>query len=517
MYPVLILRTEVVCLLVLLYLLLNAKRYQLGRKDKTFSLLLVIAFVHVLFDAITVISVNNQDIISPLANTIFHVIFYVSAMGFTSLYLDLIIKMFYPKFKSKLYIPLIILVLYAVSIFTIPAMKINYEDTLKGTFASTGIAAYIGFAYAYLCIIVGLALMVINKNKIKENVMYSLFPISITVVLVITIQIFERSFLATGIGVTLLTVGLFFSNENPAQVLQQRNIVEALDSLKTNNDFYEDLKKYNEEYANEPKPYFAFVKCVINNLAEINNQLGHSVGDDYISLIISKIASSFTNALAFYRFSGSEIMIVYKNVDEKTIATYIKTFYSALLISKANLPYEPNASCGFAGSNENFHTLEEVVKAIDYSVYVSKQESKGGNELFESKGLSVETAGLNDYLYEAMLVGDKDDHPYILNLKTNVMRITPKWRDDFGLTNDVMYDLPSVWISHIHPDDRQAFIDDFTATVNGTQKEHHCDYRSMDKDGVYRNCSCHGGVFTTFDGTVVFAGHMYVKNGDTKE
>lgn len=510
MYPILILRAELVCLLILLYLLLNAKRYKLGQKDKTFNLLLIIAFIHVLFDAITVLSVNNMDIVSPLANKIFHIIFYLSAMGFTSMYLDHIIKLFYQNHKSRPYVAITILVLYTISIFVVPGMDINYIQQ-KGTYASTGLAAYVGFAYAYICIIVGLALMIINKNKIKENVMYSLFPISITVVLIITTQIFEQSFLATGVGVTLLTIGLFFSNENPAQVLQQRNMMDALDSLKTNKEFYEDLKKYNEEYINEPKPYFAFVKCVINNLSDVNNQLGHSVGDDYISLIVGKVVASFKDAVAIYRFSGSEIMILYKDIDEKTISTYIKTFYSAVLISRANLSYEPSASCGFAGSNENFHTLDEVVKAIDYSVYVSRQEDKGGGELFESKEFSSETAGLNDFLYDAMLVGDHDDHPYILNLKTNIMRISPKWRDDFGLSSDVMYDLPSVWINHIHPDDRQAFIDDFTATVNGTQKEHHCDYRSMDKDGVYRNCSCHGAVFTTPDGTPVFAGHMYVK------
>lgn len=515
MYPILILRAEIVCLLTLLYLSLNAKRYKLGKKDKTFVVLLIVAFIHVVFDIVTVLSVNNMDVVPSEVNKLFHIIFYVSAMEFTSIYVDYIISMFYPKHKKRPYINLIIIALYVASIYFVPGMEITYIEQ-KGTFASTGPAAYVGFAYAYLNIIIGLALMLINQKKIKQNVMYTLFPISITVVLLITYQIFEQSFLATGIGVTLLTIGLFFSNNNPAQVFQQQQASDSLSTLKTNNDFYTDLVTYNKDYASDAKPYYAFVKCVINNLSEVNNKLGHDVGDEYISLVINKIVSSFKDALAFYRFSGSEIMIVYKNVEEKAIATYIKTFYSAILISKSNLSYEPSASCGFAGSNENFHALEEVVKAIDYSLYVSKQEDKGGNELFESKDFSAESAGLNDYLYEAMLVGDNDDHPYILNLKTNVMRITPKWRDDFGLTNDVMYDLPSVWISHIHPDDRQRFIDDFTATVNGTQKEHHCDYRSIDKDGVYRNCSCHGGVFTTFDGTQVFAGHMYVKNGESK-
>lgn len=514
MYPILILRSEIICILILFFLLINFRRYKLS-KNSSLTLLLFLAFLHVVFDIVTVITVNNLDTIPGLVNDICHVIFYITAMGFASVYLNYVLMLFYSKFKPNKLITIIILIAYTACVLLIPALKIEYLPQ-KGTYASGGLAAIIGFAYAYVCYIFALFVMIINKNKIKENVMYSLVPISVIVVALITIQIFEQSFLVTGVSVTLTTVGLFFSNDNPAQVFQKRNSIDALGVLKTNKDFVEDLKKYDIAYQNHEISSMAIIKCVINNLADVNNSLGHAVGDDYISIVISRAVSSFKDALAIYRYSGSELIIIYKDIDERTLDTYIKSFYSAIKISGATLSYEPSASCGYCMSSSNYNSITDVYRAADHSLYVNKEADKGGSELLESNGISTETAGLNHFLYDAMLVGDHDDHPYILNLKTNVMRITPKWRDDFGLTNDIMYDLPSVWISHIHPDDRQAFIDDFTATVNGTQKEHHCDYRSMDKDGKYRNCSCHGGVFTTLDGTTVFAGHMYVKKGDNE-
>lgn len=514
MYPILILRSEIICFLILTFLLLNVRRYKLS-KDSSFGFLLGLAYLHIVFDVLTVLTVNGTIPVSDIVNKIAHVIFYISAMAFSSVYLNYIIKMFYPKYKPLQWFTFGLLVIYVVSIFVFPDfMKIEYIQQ-KGTLASSGTAAYVGFAYAYANFIIALLVMIINKNKIKENVTYTLVPIAVTVVLLITAQIIEQSFLVTGIGVTLTTFGLFFSNENPAQIFQKKNTIEALGSLKTNKEFLDDLNEYDIEYANHEITNFTFIKCVINNLSDVNNSLGHAVGDEYISIVINKAVSSFKGALDIYRYSGSELIITYKDTDEETINTYIKSFYSAIQISGATLPYEPSASCGYVVSSSNYQSLTEVYKAVDHSLYVNKEADKDGTELLDSNGINVNTAGLNDFLYEAMCVGDNDDHPYILNLKTNIMRITPKWRDDFGLASDIMYDLPTVWIGHIHPDDRQAFIDDFTATVNGTQKEHHCDYRSIDKNGVYKKCSCHGGVFTMLDGTTVFAGHMYVK-GDAE-
>ena len=84
MYPVLILREELVCFLVLIFLFFMSRAYLKGRDSGPFTRLVIFALLHVIFDFVTIITVNNTDSVPEIVNDICHVIFYVTAILYTN-------------------------------------------------------------------------------------------------------------------------------------------------------------------------------------------------------------------------------------------------------------------------------------------------------------------------------------------------------------------------------------------------------------------------------------------------
>ena len=80
MYPILILRAEFVCLVLLIFLLFTSKAYKLEKNSRSFSKLLLFAIAHVVFDIITVLTVNNTGVVPNYINWIAHAIFYITAI-----------------------------------------------------------------------------------------------------------------------------------------------------------------------------------------------------------------------------------------------------------------------------------------------------------------------------------------------------------------------------------------------------------------------------------------------------
>ena len=79
---ILTLRSEIVCLTTLLLMLWYSSRHGFYENAKRYTMLNLLAIGHVVFDIITVITVNNQDTVPPLVNRLCHEIFYMFAILF---------------------------------------------------------------------------------------------------------------------------------------------------------------------------------------------------------------------------------------------------------------------------------------------------------------------------------------------------------------------------------------------------------------------------------------------------
>ena len=82
MNPLLMLREEVVCLFILLFLLGNALVCEMGKDSGSFLCLVICAVGHVVFEMLAVLAMNPPGRVGNGANRAFHVFFYLFAVFF---------------------------------------------------------------------------------------------------------------------------------------------------------------------------------------------------------------------------------------------------------------------------------------------------------------------------------------------------------------------------------------------------------------------------------------------------
>lgn len=371
MYPVLILREEAVCLIILLFLLFTAKSYSLGIEQKSFMKLTYLAILHVVFDIITILTVNNTDKVPAWVNLVCHVIFYISALLYAKEICQYVLDRCYPEYSSKFrrrgY------VLPIVYVLAIPFMNIEYVEC-NGTYLSTGLPAYIGYAIGAIYFVIALILLLLNKRKMRETISKVLLPMIALLLIIECIQAVRRDVLFTGGAITIVTVAFFFSLENPTRVMEAKLLTDALTGMGSRRGYEEDLIKYEKIYKEDPSRKFLFAFADINNLRKVNNNFGHHEGDRYISLVSSTLLENLTNAKNIYRIGGDEFLIVYIDTPEVTANIELDLAQQKLSEAVKDYPYIPGAAIGHAVSGPTFETLQDVIIAADEAMYRNKEE-----------------------------------------------------------------------------------------------------------------------------------------------
>lgn len=507
MYPVLIMREEIVCIIVLLFLLFMGKSYKLGKDRKAFNLLTVFALVHVVFDIITVYTVNNMDVVPSWINTGAHIVFYMAAILFSNEFCIYVLKTCYKNVPGYIY--WIGYGLALAYLITVPFFGLEYKQ-VEGTYTSTGMLAYIGFAVAMVYFLVALVAILINFGKLDKLVKYSLIPMLVVLFLAEFMQVVVPSFLFTGGAITIVTVAFFFSLENPAHIFEKKAMVDALTGVRSRQSYDMDIKEIDKKFKKNPNSGYIFAFCDINNLKAINGIYGHSEGDRYITLVTQVFMEEFKHADGIYRMGGDEFFVVFHNVEEPTVTKECRAVQAKCLDLDPGKSYVPSVAIGYAVAGPEYKSVRDVVRTADYMMYKNKTEMKGAKSYVgDDAGTKLNLTGLTDSLFDAVCSSNDKMYPYITNLETEVTRISPRWKEEFGMPSEFVYDFHNIWEEHIHPEDRAFYHDDITAVKTGKQKYHSYDYRALNADGEYVFCSCHGSIYKGKNGEPdIFSGYM---------
>ena len=209
MNPILILRTEIVCLILLIYLLFVSRSFRMGKDGRLFSFIMTFAMVHVIMDAVTVWTVNHPATTPPWVNDTAHIIFYLSAMLFSAEILAYVSNLCYPGKDRNIRIAADAMIAVYVILLLTGVLKIEYA-AFSGTYASTGTAATVGFALCFLFFVSATAMILINRNTVGKNLKRLLVPMLLLLIAVELVQVFIKEFLFTGAAITVITLGFFF-------------------------------------------------------------------------------------------------------------------------------------------------------------------------------------------------------------------------------------------------------------------------------------------------------------------
>ena len=365
---ILILRSEIVCLIALLILLWYSNRQGFYDSANRYAALNLLAIGHVVFDIITVITVNNQDKVPPLANRICHEIFYMFAILFCYMLVYLVLDLTYGTGKSKRIIRVMGLI-PAAYLIAMSFLPIEYVQG-NGTYYSFGPCVFAGYACVMILFIISMILVMANIKKVNSHERRTLIPAHIIMLIAMLAQIKVPELLFTGADVTLITAVVFIGIIDPVGKFRYKAYFDHMTGLRNHNCYDDDIENFRNELGKDATGRnLIYVACDINGLKQINDEYGHAAGDDYIRHASRSLRESLTGAYAIYRTGGDEFCAIYIDTPTEQVKAEIAKLRKVFGNSKAdagirNIADRPfSISIGYVAALRGEDISETAVRA----------------------------------------------------------------------------------------------------------------------------------------------------------
>lgn len=221
------LRMEIALILVLgfiAFIYFSSERKD-TRLHRTFSMLLVVILFHLVFDTITVYTVNHLDTVNALFNEIVHRAFIGSMILVCFLFYRYIAILVEEETGKKVRFYHASVVYLGISQVANLILPIHYAVTPLGNY-SDGIHVTSCYISIVLYFFFGITLLAVNWKKIetkKRNAIAVALMVEITASI---LQNFNPTWLISGMGLTLMTLSFYLTLENPdilrAELVEQK-------------------------------------------------------------------------------------------------------------------------------------------------------------------------------------------------------------------------------------------------------------------------------------------------------
>ena len=157
--------------------------------------------------------------------------------------------------------------------------------------------------------------------------------------------------------------------------LEHRSRTDLLTGLLNKNTFEKDVREYVEKNSTENA---CFVFIDMDHFKDINDQFGHSVGDQVIKETARKIQLLFANFDLVGRFGGDEFCVFVKDIPRDTLIDRLKF---AVKKMEAEYPYEGgvvklSASIGAAYCKLSHVGYKELLDVADAAAYKAKDNGR---------------------------------------------------------------------------------------------------------------------------------------------
>lgn len=157
--------------------------------------------------------------------------------------------------------------------------------------------------------------------------------------------------------------------------LEHRSRTDLLTGLLNKNTFEKDVREYVEKNSTENA---CFVFIDMDHFKDINDQFGHSVGDQVIKETARKIQLLFANFDLVGRFGGDEFCVFVKDIPRDTLIDRLKF---AVKKMEAEYPYEGgvvrlSASIGAAYCKLSHVGYKELLDVADAAAYRAKDNGR---------------------------------------------------------------------------------------------------------------------------------------------
>ena len=341
-------------------------------KDGLFLKLCGYGILHVILDIITVITVNNRDIVPDTINKLLHIAFYSVSVLFTIVFLHYILNIssmykYSNIIKNISYLP------FYIYLFMCAVLPVKYTDGISTDY-SDGILVYLGFGLFVAYCLIGLIILIAVRDSVDNNVKYALIPMIIAMSLMIITQAIVPELLLTSAAVTFICLGLFISLDNPDKDLKKQALWDYATGLKNKNSYTRDIENYEDMAYRKKYRSFAVVIADMNYLKLVNDCYGHIEGDNMIKAAADALRNGLKSAANIYRLGGDEFIAIYMDTSEERIKKEIANVTKSCRES-TGLPVSLSIAIGYS-IRTNGEELKEMINRADHEMYKQKNIMK---------------------------------------------------------------------------------------------------------------------------------------------
>ena len=169
--------------------------------------------------------------------------------------------------------------------------------------------------------------------------------------------------------------------------LRYEALHDQLTGLPNRSFFLEELDKLFKLVSEGKDFLFAVLFIDLDGFKQINDTLGHLVGDRLLINFAHKIQPCLSSGDTFARLGGDEFAIVVKDLKHINNATSIAERIQNILKKPFQLQGQDvfvTASIGIAQSTSNYTSIEELLRDADAAMYEAKTSGKARYTIFES-------------------------------------------------------------------------------------------------------------------------------------
>lgn len=188
----------------------------------------------------------------------------------------------------------------------------------------------------------------------------------------------ELSLLADSDGVVLGTIQDISERRESELRIRQLAYTDELTGLSSRAYFYKHLEDViKSAYRREER--FALLFLDLDGFKDVNDSLGHDVGDMLLKKIANRLESAIREVDFVARLSGDEFCILIDNItDQYSAADVANRCLDAMNepIDLGKLELRPRCSIGIANYPEDGNDSKALLKAADSAMYAAKEAGK---------------------------------------------------------------------------------------------------------------------------------------------
>ena len=178
---------------------------------------MICSAVSVIFDMLTVYTVNHRDTVPDVLNRVLHIIFIGSIAG-VMFFVYLYVRMLCDSERKPTVLSFLPLGLSVVSIAVLP---MYYEDSPHGNY-SQGASVTAAFVFAFMYILLSMFMLIKHRRTIDRKSMNGILIALLSFIAATVLQLFIKPILITSVGTVMINLALFYTVESPDAILIEK-------------------------------------------------------------------------------------------------------------------------------------------------------------------------------------------------------------------------------------------------------------------------------------------------------